>query len=386
MTIITLTEGNPFFVEEILTSLITTGGIFYTNGNWERKPLHELHIPRSIQDAVQQRTAQLSEQARHLLTLAAVAGRRFDFTLLQQIMQCDEQQLFLLIKELIAAQLVIEESDERFAFRHALTRQVISAELLARERKVLHRTIAETMEGLYARDVETRLADFAYHFYEAVSGRVPSSMHSVPGKKPWLLRAPRCSRPFARLARGIPALCHRTAPMFHARGQAYELLGEFELARADYEAALEVARSTGENPRNGGHCCASACYGLDAITNAAVNTTSTPLNWRAHRDRSTLAHSLNRLGNWHLNVERPLEALAHHQEALNIFQGLADQPGIAETLDLLGMTSYLSGDLLGGTAYYMQAVALFRELDDRQGLTSSLATLTMRASPTRRIR
>jgi DNA-binding CsgD family transcriptional regulator len=91
-----------------------------------------------------------------------------------------------------------------------------------------------------------------------------------------------------------------------------------------------------------------------------------------------MAHSLNRLGNWRLNVEHPMEALAHHHEALRIFQELDDKAGIAETLDLLGMASYLGGDLTRGTAYYQQAVALFRELDDRQGLASSLATLTMR--------
>jgi predicted ATPase len=91
--IYTLTDGNPFFVEEILTSLIATGEIFYTNGRWERKELGELHIPRSVQDAVQQRTDQLSESARHVLSLAAVAGRRFDFALLQQLTHYDEQQL-----------------------------------------------------------------------------------------------------------------------------------------------------------------------------------------------------------------------------------------------------------------------------------------------------
>ncbi len=84
------------------------------------------------------------------------------------------------------------------------------------------------------------------------------------------------------------------------------------------------------------------------------------------------------MGNWHLNIEQPLEALRYHHEALTIFQKLHDQHGIAETLDLLGMTSYLGGDLVQGTAYYEQAIALFRELDDRHGLTSSLATLTLR--------
>lgn len=143
--IYTLTDGNPFFVEEILTSLIASGEIFYANGRWERKPLSELHIPRSVQDAVQQRTDQLSEPTRQVLTLAAVTGRRFDFALLQELTQLDEQHLLSLIKEMIAAQVVVEESAEQFAFRHALTRQAIYADLLVRERKALHRRIAGSM-------------------------------------------------------------------------------------------------------------------------------------------------------------------------------------------------------------------------------------------------
>ena len=63
---------------------------------------------------------------------------------------------------------------------------------------------------------------------------------------------------------------------------------------------------------------------------------------------------------------------------MSILQQLGDTAGIAETLDLLGMTSYLGGDLIGGTAYYQQAVALFGKLGDQQGMTSSLATMTLR--------
>src|SRR5260370_22688214 len=71
------------------------------------------------------------------------------------------------------------------------------------------------------------------------------------------------------------------------------------------------------------------------------------------------ARSLNRIGNWHLNVEQPHEALRYHREALAIFQQLQDSRGIAETLDLLAMTSYLGGDLFGVTAYSHQPLALF---------------------------
>src|SRR5205823_10620416 len=127
----------------------------------------ELHIPRGIQDAIQQRTERLGESARQVLLLAAVAGRRFDFAVLQHVLRHDEQQLLELFKQLIAAQLVVEESADRFAFRHALTRQAIYTNLLVRERKTLHHTIAETMERMFASVPDAHLADLAYHFFEA---------------------------------------------------------------------------------------------------------------------------------------------------------------------------------------------------------------------------
>jgi predicted ATPase len=118
------TEGNLFFVEEVLKALVASGEIFYADGIWERKPLGELHIPRSVKVAVQRRLGQLSEAARELLTFAAaVAGRRFDFALLQALTGHEELTLLRLIKQLIAAQLVVEEAEGSFVFRHALTRQ-----------------------------------------------------------------------------------------------------------------------------------------------------------------------------------------------------------------------------------------------------------------------
>jgi DNA-binding CsgD family transcriptional regulator len=376
-----LTEGNPFFIEEILKSLITVGGIFYTDESWEHKPLGELHVPRSIQDAVQQRTDQLSKDARHILILAAVAGRRFDFVLLQQLTHHDEQQLLILMKEMIAAQLVVEETVEHFAFRHALTRQAVYAELLARERKALHLTIAETIENLYASTLDTYLADLSYHFFEAGSWEKALKYAQNAGEKAQTLFAPHAA--IDHYSRALSALYNLaiTPPpeMFRARGRAYEILGEFEHARADFEISLHIARSNGDRQAewraqlNLGMLWTGRDYERSGEYYQQAFELAQTMN-----EPSMIAHSLNRLGNWNLNLERALEALQHHQKALTIFEELRDQHGIAETLDLLGMSSYLGGDLVEGTIYYEQAVAIFRELDDRQGLTSSLATLTLR--------
>jgi predicted ATPase len=162
-----LTEGNPFFIEEVLKSLVGAGTSLSTEVAWDTTSLSEIHIPRSIAVALHRRLDQVSLQAKHLLRLAAVAGRRFDFTLLLHLSDYDEDELLRQIKELIAAQLVVEESAETFAFRHALTRQAVYTSLLTRERRALHRSIAEAIERIYAASLDSHLADLVYHWYEA---------------------------------------------------------------------------------------------------------------------------------------------------------------------------------------------------------------------------
>src|SRR5262249_27579857 len=224
----TLTEGNPFFVEEILKSLIASGEIFYANGRWQRKELRELQLPCSVQDAVQQRTDQLSESARRVLILAAVAGRRFDFALLQALTQHDEDHLLQLFKELIAAQLVVEESADQFAFRHALTRQAVYADLLVRERKALHHKLAETIERLYAATLEAHLADLAYHFSEAGLWEEALEYAQRAGERAQRLYAPRAA--IEQFTRALDAAQHASiippATIYRLRGRAYETLGD----------------------------------------------------------------------------------------------------------------------------------------------------------------
>src|SRR2546430_2617538 len=162
-----LTEGNPFFVEEVVKSLLAVGDIFFTGSLWDRKELRELHIPRSVSAAVQQRLSLLREEAREMLELAAVVGRDVDFSLVQALTGRAEPEVFPCIETLIAAQLLVETSAEQVAFRHALTQQAVYQGLLARQRKALHLTIAQMMERLYASRMEAHLPELAYHFYRA---------------------------------------------------------------------------------------------------------------------------------------------------------------------------------------------------------------------------
>jgi predicted ATPase/DNA-binding NarL/FixJ family response regulator len=384
--IYSVTEGNPLFIEEILKSLVTAGEIVYADGRWERKaPKDEsspryLPLPRSVQLAVQQRLDHLSSEARDLLSLAAVAGRRFDFALLQQLTRWSENELVRLIKELITAQLVVEESDDVFVFRHALTRQSVYTDLLARERKALHRAIAQAMERLYADVIEAHLEDLASHFYAAGEWAKCLEYAQRAGEKARDLYAPHAA--LEHLTRALEAARHLSiappARLYRARGQVYETLGEFEQAQCEYERALDAASKTPDR--------LAEWQGLLDLGTLWTGRDYTRAGKYLHRalelartldDSSILARTLNRLGNWHVNLEQPLEGRQYHEEALAIFQTLSDRRGLAETLDLLAVTSSMGGDVVIALEYYKQAIVLWRALDERQGLASSLAVQPM---------
>lgn len=373
-----LTEGNPFFIEEVLNALIAVGDIFYADEVWDRKPLNELRIPRSVQDAVRRRTTRLSPAAQNLLRLAAVVGRRFDFALLQAVSAQAERELLALLKELIAAQLIVEESAERFAFRHALTRQAIYADLLARERRALHEAVATALEGLCAPQLDAHLADLAEHWAGAGAGAKTVDYARRLGDQAQTWYAPRAAvEQFSRALDAAQRLAAAPDPrLYQARGRAYETLGEFDSARADYEQALRAARDGQDRLAEWQGLLALGYLWLGRDYAAAGQWLRAAFDLaRTLDDPAIRAHSLNRLGNWHLNVDQPREGIRHHQEALAIFYQIDDRRGLAETFDLLGMASTISGDLAQSALYYQQAVARFQELDDRGGLASSLPTL-----------
>jgi DNA-binding CsgD family transcriptional regulator len=380
-----ITEGNPFFVEEMLKSLTATGDLAFTSDDWERIPLQSLHLPRSVQIAVQQRLNQLSAEAREVLTLASVAGRRFDFDLLQTLTAHDDITLIRLIKELIRAQLVVEESADSFAFRHALTRQAVEGDLLARERRALHRTIATAMAQLYAEKLDMYLGDLVEHCWAAELWDKTLEYARRAGEAAQALYAPRAAIvQYTRAIEAVQRLHQKPNPeLYLARGRMHELLGAFDAAHADYMQALDAADKDNDQ--------AAAWRGLEALGwlwtgrdygRAGEYFQQAVALARTMDDSPTLAHTLNRVGNWHTHAEQPHAGLDYHQEAFDIFAGSGDRAGQAATLDLLAITSYMGGDLIGGTAYYEQAIGLFRELGDQQGLAACLGPFATRgASP-----
>jgi DNA-binding CsgD family transcriptional regulator len=375
-----LTEGNPFFLEEVLKALIMAEELVKEEDGWHLMRSGTWRIPLSLQDAIDLRILRVSADARQILQLAAVAGRRFDFALLQQITQDGEAYLVEIMKELMAAQLVIEESVEQFTFRHALTRQAIYSGLLARERRTLHGTIAQTLERLHAAALDAYFADLSYHCAEAELWSKTIEYASLAAEQAQAFSAPRAAveqwtrvmQASQQLGQTIPLACYR------ARGQAYEILGDFEQAKKDYERALGAARQTKEVRLEwqaildlgvlwtGRDYKRAGAYFQQAVDFA-----------RDLGDASLHARSLNQQATWLLNIGQITEALATNREALALFEAQQDQPGMIETLELLGTVSIHDGDPFNAVLVYDRAIDFLRSVGNRNVLCSCL---TMRAA------
>ena len=387
-----LAEGNPYRIEELIAALVAAGDAAPAERGiregglwrWSARPVHEWRLPRSLYEAVRERVASVGPAARELLTMAAVVGRRFDFELLQRLAQVDERAMLTLVKELVGARLVVEESPDRFAFRHALTRQAVYGELLARERLALHRTVAEEAEQLYAEALDQHVDDLAYHFFEAGAWPKALAYARRAAERAQRLYAPRAA--VEQLGRAIEACGHlpdaapETLAALHLeRGRAHDMTGDAPAAITDTRTALDFAHQAGDRRAEwqalidlglywAGRDYARAEPCLDAALDLA----------RSLGDPTLEAHSLNRLGNWRINAEQPRDALPLHNEALAIFERLGDRAGVAATLDLLGMAAYICADLASSMRYYERAAALMEELDDRPGLVTCLALLASR--------
>ena len=381
-----LTDGNPFFIEEVLKSLSVEGDLLAPDGALVQRPHDDVRLPRSVQDAVRRRLEALSPYTRQVAIVAAIAGRRFDFELLLALTGNGEPALLAAIKDLIAAQLVVEEGADRFAFRHALTRQAIAAGLLERERRALHRRVAEAIERRHAvtddapvpADTPLPVDDLAEHFARAGLWDRALLYARRAGELARALDAPRAAvQHFTTAIEAARQLARSLDPaLLRARGHAQETIGAFDGARQDYEAAVDLARAAGDRPAE-----IEALLALGLLWSGRdYDRAGTPIRTalelaRSLGDQTLVARCLNRLGNWHLNREETAEAERCHRWALAAAEAVGDPRLLAETLDLLGVAMVLGGDPTGGAEVDARALALWRDLGDRQGRASTLILL-----------
>ncbi len=372
------TEGNPFFIEEVLKDLVETGAVFREDGRWGHSPKAALRVPESIREAVGRRIARFSEACRQSLTVAAVIGREFAFDVLQAGGSLDEDTLLAHLDEALAAQLIhpagSRAGEEAYTFQHALIRETLYDGLNPRRRARLHRQVGEAYEQVYAKRQDLVVDDLAYHFGRAEQGQADKGIRYN------VLAAERAAAAYAHEgaeARLRVALeLAESLGAFAAMAEIHERLGDLHLrvqeggkAIVEFELALQVLSRAGPVAEERALYLqlkvvqASAEFGVrHAETRAlAESLIGSPV---AGRDARFQALALDYLALLQLRAAEYDLALATGMQALDVAASLGDVRLLSHLYKDFTSIYWELGQWDQGYAFTLRRLELANQIDD----------------------
>ena len=327
--ILTKSEGNPFFVEEVIRSLLDSALVVRENSHWRAtREIENIAIPDTLAGVINARLDRLDEGARRVVQTAAVIGREFQFDALTSVYEA-EQDCEAALAELERRELVREKSripPRVYIFKHTLTQEAAYGTLLLSRRRELHGRVAECLE----QTEPDRVNDIARHFLEA-----------------------------REQARALPYLIEAGE-----RGaRAYSTPAAIE----SYRKALEILNPTTDLPlaRRAHEGLGSALtFSFDIA--GAVETYHTMLHLaEEHEDILMQVSALNKLGfvTALMRGEFP-EAEKHLEDAERLAHSCNDLPGLAE-LHMTYCYIYTStGDFDGALGHQKESLQIGRDLDE----------------------
>jgi class 3 adenylate cyclase/tetratricopeptide (TPR) repeat protein len=161
------TQGNPFFLEESVRTLVETQGLVGEPGAYRlAKTLPSIQVPSTVQAVLAARIDRLPPEEKQLLQTAAVIGTEVPLALLQAMAEVPEEPLRLGLTHLQAAEFLYETRlfpEHKYTFKHALTQQVAYETLLQERRRAIHARIVEALEALVGDRLAEQVERLAHH-------------------------------------------------------------------------------------------------------------------------------------------------------------------------------------------------------------------------------
>ena len=161
------TEGNPFFIEESVRTLVETNVLVGDRGHYRlATTIEKIQVPGRVQSVIAARIDRLPIEHKQILQIAAVIGKDVPFTLLRAIAETAEADLRSALASLQSAEFLYETTlypDLEYTFKHALTHEVAYASLLQERRRLIHAHIVEAIETLHPARLPEYLERLSYH-------------------------------------------------------------------------------------------------------------------------------------------------------------------------------------------------------------------------------
>jgi len=351
-------EGNPFFVEEVVRTLIDSGAVVRdeSGDHWQATGEgEEIEIPDNLQALLMARFDRLDQDARRTLQLASVVGHSFFSRVLARVAaqvaptdlvkELDRQLLTLQRAQLIREARRIPELE--YVFRHALIQEATYNTLLLRQRRAVHRRVAEAVETLFPDRLEEMAVTLAYHYDQAQDIENARAYYVMAGDVAYRLYAlteavEHYARAIALVATSDPGgetLVH----LYTRRGRALELQHRYDAALENYAEMAALADKRGDRALKLAHLL---CLGtVQAMENSA---------------------------------QEPATAWSTSERALNLARELGDRRAEAKALwNLMLADTFSGGDLERARHNGEASLAIAREMGWTEQMAYTLEDLSM---------
>jgi len=390
------TQGNPFFLEESVRTLVETNALVGERGSYRlTQDLPMIQVPATVQAVLAARIDRLPPEDKRLLQSASVIGEDVPFTLLHPLVEMSEEELHRSLNRLLADEFLYETSlfpDLEYTFKHALTYQVAYKSVLTERRRVLHGLTAQAIEGLYRDLLEEHYSDLAHHYSR--SGNVEKAVEYLKlagqqaGQRSANVEAISHLTKGLELLNALPDTVDRTQKELDLQttlGLALMATEGYAAPRVEkaYTRARELCQQVGETsqlfPVLRGLCSFYLIRGkletarelAEELMSLARNAQDPTLLLQAHRALGTALFYHGEVGLSEAHLEQAITLYDSHQYRSHAFLDYLTDPGVA-CLSNAALALWLLGYPNQAHQRSYQALTLAQALRDPHTLAFTL--------------
>jgi adenylate cyclase len=410
-------QNNPYYLEELVSFIISSGFVERHNGGWRVANvdgLATLSLPGTLRGLMQARIDKLPEVQQHLLSYASVLGPAFPASLflsiVSQVSQINNipRHMTDLVEQTILA---FDGTDYRFV--HNVVHETVYQSLLSERRRQIHQQVGQAIEARTGEAASADVEQLAYHFAAAENAQKAVPYLIEAGEKAGQRFANETALNYFSTALEmlpeVPEFAHREPDIHEAIGSLYQHIGDYDQALDHYHQALGQASGPDQRAnysrliahvwRRKGDVAQSQHWLEEALDEAARNYVGVNFTVRgriyaemalycmykgdyAHAERwgmdavgvleqteelSDLAKSLNALGGAYYFQSRWHEASQQVERALKIQRRIGDQMGIALSLSNLGVLYTVDCQWDEAIDAFNQTIAMSEEMGALEG-------------------
>jgi predicted ATPase len=391
--IYTKTDGNPFFIEEVLRTLIEDGTIDIADKSWHTKlVLSDLRIPDTISDIITRRINRLDDDSIKILTYASLIGKEFHYSILSRIVEMPDEKILDCLDKIIAARLIRESpltEEEEYRFDNMMIRDVAATRLSRSRKRLVHLKIGEAIESIHKHNLKPVIYDLAHHYYEGKeygkastylikAGEHATQMYAIDEALKYFKQA---LSVVSNLPDGIDTTRKRLEIATNL-GYNYMISGGWDHGLQYYQRALELgekfktelgikeleggeemqwlASKQAEAHRNLGHIYKQRSKWLDAMENfnKCIEISKSIGNYHE------IADAYRGLGYVHWRKGKYSKAIEYYDKCIENTEKIHDLSVMAVVFIELGNVYNDSGNWERGVEYYTKALEVLEKLGE----------------------